>query len=46
MTGLELLRDMSSGSKVKGLRVGSGQVTFEPREIAGGDFVADTKTAG
>ena len=46
MAGIELVRDLSDGSKVKGLRVGSRQVTFEPREISGGEFLSDTKTAG
>lgn len=45
MTGLCLLADLCGGS-LKGATVGSTEVTFHPRTVTGGDFVADTKTAG
>ncbi len=45
LAGLELLRDLCDGT-LEGAGVGSGQVTFQPQAIRGGDFVVDTKTAG
>ena len=45
MTGINLLRDMCGG-KVEGVEVGSNAVTLLPHAITGGEFVADTKTAG
>lgn len=45
MTGINLLGELCGG-KVEGADVGSNEVTLRPREIAGGEFVADTKTAG
>ena len=45
MTGLHLLADICGGS-LDGAQVGSSEVSFHPQAVAGGEFVADTKTAG
>ncbi len=45
MTGLRLLADLCKGS-LEGADVGSSEVTFHPGKLAGGNFIADTKTAG
>ena len=34
------------GGKLEGDSVGSSQITFHPGAVTGGDFTADTKTAG
>lgn len=44
---MQLLNEMCGGvGMLKGAEVGSGEVTFCPQAITGGEHVADTKTAG
>lgn len=43
--GIELAKDISNAS-VTGLRIGSTEIEFQPYELKGGEFTADTKTAG
>lgn len=45
VVGIELARDISNAS-VTGLRIGSTEIEFQPYELKGGEFTADTKTAG
>ena len=45
MTGITLLGEMCQG-KIEGVQVGSNEVRLFPSAITGGDYVADTKTAG
>ena len=45
LTGIELLAELCDG-RLDGAGVGSSEVTFHPQAISGGDFIANTKTAG
>lgn len=45
LTGLEFLRDLSSGRLENGA-IGSTIISLHPQEILGGSFTIDTKTAG
>jgi RNA 3'-terminal phosphate cyclase (ATP) len=45
LCGLRLLADIS-GAQAAGLEVGSTSVTFSPKSLKGGEFLADTGTAG
>ncbi len=42
---IQLLRDVCNG-ELEGDTVGSTDVSFAPKAIGGGDFIADTETAG
>ncbi len=42
---IQLLRDVCNG-ELEGDTVGSTDVVFTPKAIGGGDFIADTETAG
>jgi len=45
LTGITLVRDITSG-KLSGGTFGSTQISFRPGNIRGGNFSADTKSAG
>ena len=45
LTGIQLLSELCGG-KLEGGYAGSSEVTFCPKPIVGGNFTADTKTAG
>lgn len=45
MTGIKLLGEMCGG-RLEGVDVGSCELTFHPQAINGGEYLADTKTAG
>ena len=45
LSGLQLLRDMSHGHLENG-EVGSTEISFFPKTMSGGSYIADTKTAG
>lgn len=45
LNGLQLLRDISRGSLI-GDKIGSTEVTLRPGPVVGGNYEADTKTAG
>ncbi|XP_031640834.1 RNA 3'-terminal phosphate cyclase [Contarinia nasturtii] len=45
LNGIELARDICKAS-AKGLFIGSSEVEFSPNKLNGGDYTADTKTAG
>ena len=45
LTGIQLVSNLCGGSLI-GDVVRSMEVTFEPKTIIGGEFTADTRTAG
>ena len=45
LMGLQLLSDMCGG-RLEGGHVGSTEITLTPKNIHGGKYTADTKTAG
>lgn len=45
LKGVELLRDICQ-AKVRGAEMGSTEIEFLPSKIRGGQYLADTKTAG
>ncbi|XP_077298765.1 RNA 3'-terminal phosphate cyclase [Arctopsyche grandis] len=45
LKGLQLVRDMSGG-RLRGAEIGSTEVEFVPGNIKGGEYYADTQTAG
>lgn len=45
VTGIELVAKMCH-ARLKGANIGSTEVEFIPGKIRGGQYVADTKTAG
>ena len=45
LTGIQLLSDLCGG-RLEGDHPGSSEVTFHPQPIVGGNFTADTQTAG
>ena len=45
LTGIQLLAQLSE-AKLDNGNVGATEINFTPRTIKGGNFVADTKTAG
>jgi len=45
LTGLHLIKDMSSGV-LRGADFGSKEIFFQPGKIRGGEYQADTKSAG
>lgn len=45
LKGVELLRDLCD-AKVQGATLGSMEIEFRPGFLRGGNYVADTKTAG
>lgn len=45
MPGVHLMRDISRGC-VEGDYIGSTEIKFWPNTVTGGNFTADTKTAG
>jgi len=45
LTGLNLVRDITNG-KLEGAAYGSKEIVFHPGPLSGGEFSADTKSAG
>ena len=45
LKGVEILKDICN-AKVTGASIGSTEIQFQPNSLKGGNYLADTKTAG